>query len=116
MELSLAVVWTEASARGFGLRDLVAWLCEVPARLAGLSARKGAIEVGRDADLVIWDPEASFEVVPGMLHSRHPRTPYEGRKLRGRVERTYVRGRTAFEEGAFAPQPEGRWLRGRAAP
>lgn len=116
IELSLAAVWTEASSRGFGLRDLVSWLCEAPARLAGLSDRKGAIEVGRDADMVIWDPEASFEIEPEGLHSRHRWTPYEGRRLRGRVERTYLRGRAVYEERTFAPEPAGRWLRGRAAP
>ena len=56
-----------------------------PARLAGLSSRKGAIAVGRDADLVVFDDEARFEVRPETIHFRHKVTPYLGRILRGRV-------------------------------
>jgi allantoinase len=92
LELSLPVVWTEASARGFGLADLARWLSERPAALAGLSSRKGAIEVGRDADLVVWEPETEWTVDAARLQQRHPITPYVGRTLRGRVVRTMIGG------------------------
>ena len=57
LQVSLAATWTGASARGCSLNQLVEWLCRAPARLAGFD-RKGAVEVGYDADLVVWDPEA----------------------------------------------------------
>ena len=63
-----------------------------PAKLAGLSDRKGKIAVGYDADLVVWDPAEEFSVNPQLLHHRHKLTPYSGRRLRGVVKQTYVRG------------------------
>ncbi len=96
LELSLPAVWTGASARGFGIERLAEWLSAAPARLAGLAGRKGAIAPGRDADLVIWDPDAEFTVDDSALHQRHKRTPYAGRRLRGRVIATYARGRLVY--------------------
>ena len=65
LELGLAAVWTSARARGYPVGRLAEWLCRGPARLAGLSQRKGTIAEGRDADLVIWNPEAAFRVDAG---------------------------------------------------
>jgi allantoinase len=89
LQLSLPAVWTEAKRRDFSLTQLAKWLCEAPARLAGLDHRKGAIAPGRDADLVIWNPEAGFKVDPARLHHRHKLTPYAGRDLMGIVEATF---------------------------
>ena len=76
LQLALPAVWTGARRRGFGLADLARWMCAAPARLAGLADRKGAIAPGHDADLVVWDPEASFTVDATALHHRHKITPY----------------------------------------
>ncbi len=66
-------MWTGARARGLQLAQVVAWMSAAPARLAGLS-RKGAIAVGRDADLVAFAPEERWRV--GELLHRNPVTPY----------------------------------------
>jgi len=89
LELRLPVVWTEASARGFGVAELARWLSASPAALAGRTAR---LLPGEPADLVVWDPDTEFTVEPGTLAQRHQLTPYTGMTLRGRVERTLVRG------------------------
>ena len=97
LQLSLAVTWTEASRRGFTLREIARWMCEAPARLAGLSDRKGALRAGLDADLCIWRPEESFRVDPAKLLHKHKLTPYAGRELRGVVAATFLRGEPAGE-------------------
>ncbi|MFQ5689436.1 MAG: allantoinase AllB [Gemmatimonadota bacterium] len=113
--LSLPVLWPEARRRGVDLGSLARWLCEGPARLAGLGGRKGRIEPGYDADLVIWDPSAVWTVGPERLHFRHKRTAYEGRAVRGEVLQTLVGGRSVFERGRLVGDPGGRWIRGHAA-
>jgi allantoinase len=96
LELSLAAVWTAASSRGIGAERVAQWLCAAPARLAGLDARTGRLEAGMDADLLVWDPDAEFDVDPSRLHQRHKATPYGGCRLRGRAVATCVRGMLVY--------------------
>ena len=96
LSLALAVMWTEASQRGFSLIDIARWMAQGPSRLAGCHSRKGLIAAGYDADLVVFDPEASFEVTSEKLHYRHPLSPYLGETLRGTVRATYLRGQPVF--------------------
>ena len=112
LQISLPAVWTEARRRGFGVDDLARWMAERPARLVGLSGRKGTIAPGADADLAIFDPEASFVVDPAELLHRHPATPYEGRSLVGGVVATYLRGSRINSEGRPEGDPSGRPLGG----
>ena len=111
LQVGLPVVWTEARARGYALTHVVRWMCEGPARLAGLQKRKGAIAVGCDADLVIFKPDTKFRVDPERLYHRHKLTPYAGRELAGVVEATFVRGQKVFERGNFAAASAGQVLR-----
>jgi allantoinase len=97
LEVSLAAAWSGASVRGFGVSDLARWMSLAPAALAALSDRKGAIAVGRDADLVVWDPDGELVVDPCSLQQRHKLTPYAGMRLRGIVRRTYLRGRLVWD-------------------
>jgi allantoinase len=110
LQLSLPAVWTEAKARGFSLANLAKWLCETPARLAGLNHQKGVIAPCRDADLVVWNPEARFKVDPLQLHHRHKLTPYAGRDVMGIVEATFLRGVKIYERGKFCTAPAGQVL------
>lgn len=89
VQLRLVATWTGAAERGFGLETVVDWLALAPARLAGLDDRKGTIEVGKDADLVVFDPDGETLVRGDELFHRHPLTPYEGMRLRGRVVDTF---------------------------
>ncbi|HUQ84105.1 MAG TPA: allantoinase AllB [Gemmatimonadaceae bacterium] len=97
LQLGASIVWTSMRSRGLGLERLAQWMSDAPARLAGLDGRKGRIAAGYDADLVLFDPDASLTVTADMLLHRHPVTPYLGATLRGRVEATYVRGTLAYD-------------------
>ena len=101
LELGLAAVWTEGRARGFGVADIARWMSEAPAALAGLSGRKGRIAPGYDADLVLWDPDQEFTVDASRLQQRHKLTPYAGRRLRGAVRTTFVRGQRVWERAGL---------------
>lgn len=101
LQLRLPVMWTEASARGFAVRQLAEWLCHAPARQVGLAQRKGSISVGCDADIVIWNPDRNFRVEPELIQHRHKLTPYVGEALRGVVEKTFLRGQIVYDDGEF---------------
>jgi allantoinase len=90
LQIRLPVLWTGALARGIGIETLIPWLAASPARLAGLDDRKGEIGLGKDADFVVFDPDGVTPVVGRDLHHRHPLTPYEGMRLRGRVVDTMM--------------------------
>ena len=111
LQLALSIVWTEASRRGFGLSELARWMCEGPARLAGLSARKGALVVGADADLIAFAPDETFLVEPARIEHKHKITPYAGETLRGVVRSTYLRGECVYEAGAgVLNKPQGQLI------
>jgi allantoinase len=108
LSMSLPVMWTEASQRGFTLGDIARWMSEGPARLAGCESRNGRIAAGYDADFVVFDSEAEFVVTTERLHHRHAVSPYLGEKLRGVVKATYLRGQAVFSDGTFPGEPIGR--------
>jgi allantoinase len=91
VQLGLSAVWTAARARRIPLADVSEWMSRAPAELAGL-VHKGVIQVGADADLIAFDPDATWMVDPAALHHRHPVTPYAGQTLSGVVRTTWLRG------------------------
>jgi allantoinase len=111
LSVALPVMWTDASRRGFALADIAKWMAEGPARLAGCDSRKGRIAPGYDADFVVLEPEAEFEVTEDKLHYRHSISAYMGEKLRGVVKATYLRGEAVYSEGGFPGENRGREYR-----
>ncbi|MDE9364139.1 allantoinase AllB [Luteipulveratus sp. YIM 133132] len=105
VQLALSAVWTEAARRGHTLADVTRWMSERPAALVGLES-KGAIAVGRHADLVAFAPEESFVVEAARLEHKNKVTAYEGITLTGVARRTWLRGVLATTE-----RPLGRLLR-----
>ncbi|HUF06182.1 MAG TPA: dihydropyrimidinase [Candidatus Binatia bacterium] len=92
IETLLVVVYSEGVAAGrLGVERMVDLLSMTPARLFGLPS-KGAIEVGRDADLVLWDPSATRTLRQADLHHTSDYTPFEGLSLRGAPVRVLSRG------------------------
>lgn len=106
VQMLLPVTWTGAFARGFKLADVVRWLAEEPAKLAGLSGDRGAIRVGNLGHLVVFDAD-SVGVAERLIH-RHSGSPYEGRPWKGVVEATYLHGERVFDGSSVLPDGQGR--------
>ena len=98
VQVSLAVVWTEARTRDIGLPDVVRWMATAPADRVGLP-HKGRITPGADADLCVFAPDDTFVVDPARLLHRNPTTAYAGRRLHGVVRGTWLRGRLVETDG-----------------
>ncbi|XP_071499224.1 allantoinase, mitochondrial-like [Diadema antillarum] len=110
LQFGLSLFWTGAKKNGMGLQDMVSLMCERTALLAGLSHQKGALKVGMDGDIVIWDPESTITIQPENVHHRHKVTPYSGFTLQGAVHTTIVRGQVVYQAGSFSEQPKGSLL------
>jgi allantoinase len=90
LQLTLSVLWTEASRRGLTLSQVVNWTSHAPGRVFGIEA---GIKVDSPANLVVFDPHHEWRVEPDQLLHRHKVTPYAGHELRGRVVETWLRGK-----------------------
>jgi dihydropyrimidinase len=95
----------------FDLPNLVQKLCSNPARIFGLYPGKGALNIGSDADVVLYDPEPEGEISHENLHYLAGYSPYEGMPVRGRVVMTLSRGEVVYRYGVedvFAGAKPGR--------
>ena len=113
VEERLTLLYSEGVARGrLTLPKLVKYACAGPARVAGLYPRKGAIQPGADADLVILDPNRVWTMTTEKLHGNSDYTCYEGLNVKGFVERVLLRGSTVAMNGAFTgARGGGRYLK-----
>jgi dihydropyrimidinase len=101
IETLLAIIYSEGVARGrITIERMVDLLSTTPARLFGLNS-KGAVEVGKDADLVIFDPGERRTIMASELHHTSDYTPYEGLAVTGGVVSTLVRGEYVVRDGHF---------------
>ena len=101
IETLLTLVYSEGVATGrITLERLVDLVATTPARRFGL-ATKGALEVGRDADVVLFDPSATRTLRAVDLHHTSDYTPYEGMTVTGAVRDVLVRGRPVIRDGSM---------------
>ena len=98
LETALGLAMSELVDTGvLTLPQLMLRMSTTPARIFGLQG--GSLAVGAPADVVVFDPSARWTVEPPAFHSKSRNTPFGGRTLSGRVERTIVSGRIVFERG-----------------
>jgi dihydropyrimidinase len=117
IETLLTLLYSEGVARGrITLERMVELLSTTPATRFGI-ASKGALEVGLDADVVVFDPSAERSIEAESLHHTSDYTPYEGMEVTGAVRDVVVRGASVIRDGAFVGRRGfGRFLvRGRVA-
>lgn len=76
--------------------EIARWCSWNTAKQVGLSHRKGRIAVGYDADLLVFDPDASYVVNNNQTFFKNKLTAYDGKRFQGRVVETVVRGHTVF--------------------
>jgi allantoinase len=72
--------------------------------------QKGTIEVGKDADFVIWNPEESTVITEKDIHFRYKISPYIGQQLSGIVLETIVNGETVYKNKSIKTKNKGQWL------
>jgi len=89
----LPMLHTLVEAGRLTMMDIVRLASENPARYFGLYPRKGSLEEGSDADIVLYDPEIEWTLSSKVLHSACGFTPYEGIRVKGKVVKTILRGR-----------------------
>lgn len=112
IEARLALMFTYGVRRGFlTLEQWVDRCCTQPARIFGLSPRKGVLAIGADADIVIFDPNYKVTLSKSILHENVDYTPYEGLELHGYPIATFLRGKLLVDRGKWVgPDHEGQFI------
>jgi dihydropyrimidinase len=106
IEDRLMVLWETGVAAGrIDMCTFVDLVATRPAKLFGLFPRKGAVTVGADADLVIWDQAADHVITAAGSHMRTDYNLYEGMRVTGRPVHVFSRGHHLVDNGDFDGRP-----------
>jgi dihydropyrimidinase len=110
-EFRPSVFWTAGVSAGrIGAEDMCRLMSETPAKAFGLWGRKGALEPGFDADIVVWDPAYRGVIDPAVQETACDYSPWEGMAITGRAERVYLRGELSARDGRCVRQGGGTYL------
>ncbi len=118
IETRLMLIWDAGVRTGLITPErFVEITAAAPARIFGLWPRKGALAVGSDADLVLWNPEKTVTLAAATHHMRVDYSVYEGRTVTGAPEMVLSRGEVIVDRGAFLGRAgRGRFLKRAAGP
>ena len=111
--LGISILWTEGQKRGVTVEDMVRWCSTNTASQVGLEDQKGDIAVGLDGDIAVFDDQGTFVLGPDRMLFKNKCSPYQGRKLRGVIKETWLRGQKIYSssEGFSVKQgPTGQLL------
>jgi dihydroorotase len=107
VETQMPLMLTALAPRQRSICDYVRWSAYNPARIWGLAPRKGAVQVGADADLAIVDLERPMVIDDAALQSRSKISPWHGRRTKGLPVHTLVRGRFVMRDRTLMDGTEG---------
>ena len=100
LEVRMPLLFSEGVLKGrMTIERFVAVTATNHARTYGMYPQKGAIAVGSDADLAVWNPEKAVTISTNMLHDNVGYTPYEGKQITGWPEQVLSRGRIVVDNG-----------------
>ena len=105
LETAIPLLLTEVNRGRITLEQYVTWSSLAPARVWGLYPRKGVLDVGSDADIVIVDLEREATIRADRFQSKSKITPFEGFRTKGQPVCTIVRGRVVMRDGALEGRP-----------
>ena len=112
MEHRPALVYTFGVAAGrITPHQMMALLSQQPARLFGMYPRKGALAVGSDGDIVIFDPQYTWRITAQAQYQNVDYTPYEGMEMAGRTDTVLLSGQAVVEGGRVTAEGRGRYVR-----
>jgi dihydropyrimidinase len=105
LEDRMPVLWTEGVNTGrLTPNEFVAVTSTNIAKILNLYPKKGAVLVGADADLVVWDPAKEKTITATSQQSAIDYNVFEGRQVKGLPRYTLTRGRVAVEDGTVKAQ------------
>ncbi len=112
LETMLSVTWSLGPARE--KMDVQRWAyihTEGPAKTFGLWPRKGSLQIGTDADIIVWDPRRTRKIRPHVMETRSDWNPYEEKRLKGVARYVFLRGMEVVTEGKYLQRPiKGRYI------
>ena len=113
LETRMGLMLKAVADKKISLQRAVELISTNPAKAYGLYPQKGVIKVGADADLILCDPDAEYTVDHNKMFtmSRDVAKVFDGWKLNGVIDKTFLRGNVIYDSGEIKAQPgSGRWI------
>jgi dihydroorotase-like cyclic amidohydrolase len=107
VQTSFAMMFDEVNRGTITIQQLVRLMAAGPAQVLGIQDRKGSIELGKDADFVLVNPESEWTITNEQQKSKCGWTPFDGRKVRGRPVLTLLRGEVIARDGELERENSG---------
>jgi dihydroorotase (multifunctional complex type) len=104
LETTLPLLLTEVKHRRLSIGDVVRLMSEKPAEVFGLKG-KGYLKEGNSADLTVVDPHKEFRIDASNFLSKAKYSPFDGRDVVGKPEKTFVGGKLIMDEGEIVAKP-----------